>query len=146
MKKFMPAFIALLIGMTCFTIGYQTKASATEPETAVNIVQEVSGLEMYDRISDDLNIVQVLDSKDIDAEVLENRCKDGTIIIEKVIGEVLDSEMNGVVLNGDGESYINYSRVDGAQKGSVVLTYFIYNPDSPEVDDIIARFDYIIER
>ena len=102
----------------------------------------------YRKIADDLDIIQVYDAEDLTIDILENRNEDGKIIIEKVIGQVLDSKGNGKVLNTDDEyfNYISYKYVKGARVGDVILSYFIYNPDTNGEDDILDRFDYIIDR
>lgn len=102
----------------------------------------------YRKIADDLDIIQVYDAEDLTIDILENRNEDGKIIIEKVIGQVLDSKGNGKVLNTDDEyfNYISYKYVKGARIGDVILSYFIYNPDTNGEDDILDRFDYIIDR
>lgn len=74
--------------------------------------------------------------------ILKNRGDD--IIIEKVIGVVVDKKRNGRVISGDG--YISYKRVNGAKKGDVIFTLFIYAPGNSCIDDIVDRFDYIIDR
>lgn len=60
------------------------------------------------------------------------------------MGVVDDDEGNGHVL-ADG-SYIAYKSMKGdVAKGNVVCTYFVYNPDTNAVDDVLMRFDYVIE-
>ncbi len=90
----------------------------------------------------DFDYVQIIDFGS-DPELLENR--DGKIIIEKAIGVVLDEEGNGELLNCNSCSncYIKYGKSD-ENIGDIVLTYFIYNPDSDYYDDIMLRYDYVI--
>lgn len=103
-------------------------------------------VDFYDQLSDNLDIIQVYEVDDLDCETLENR--NGNIVIEKIIGQVLNAEGDGKILNtkDDYYNYINYSRVKDAQVGDIILTYCIYNPDTTYTDDIIERFDYIIDR
>lgn len=75
-------------------------------------------------------------------KTLRNRCDD--IIIEKIIGVVTNNKGDGKLLTGNG--YINYRNVKGFHKGDVILTLCIYNPGSKATDDIVDRFDYIIDR
>ena len=42
--------------------------------------------------------------------------------------------------------YISYRSVEDFQEGDTILTYFIYNPDTNYTDDILERFDYVIDR
>lgn len=127
MKKILA--IAALIG----TIATATRARA---ET----------VDFYNQLSDDLNIIQVYEVDDLDCETLENR--NGNIIIEKIIGQVLNAEGDGIILNTEDDyyNYISYRGVKGAEVGDIVLTYCIYNPDTTYTDDIIERFDYIIDK
>ena len=72
----------------------------------------------------------------------------GTVFVERVIGKVKDNNGNGKVLNlpkdDNGKyDYISYSNVK-ANKGDIVVTYLLYNPETNGDDDIIARWDYVI--
>lgn len=98
--------------------------------------------------------LKIYNASDLTAEILENR--NGKIIIEKAYGVVIDDEGNGRELldnndfNGDYEGiednyYISYHRVEGAKKGDIICSYFIYDPNNNGVDTIIERFDYIVE-
>ena len=92
--------------------------------------------------ADSLDLAEIISTADLTADELEHR--DGKLIIERVIGVVDDDEGNGHVL-ADG-SYIAYksTKCDVA-KGNVVCTYFVYNPDTNAFDDVLMRFDYVIE-
>ena len=87
--------------------------------------------------------VKVINANDLTAETLENR--NGDIIIERVLGVVTDAE------NGDGYefhsngNYISYKSVNGISNGDVICTYFVYNPDTNCIDDITARYDYVMK-
>ena len=85
--------------------------------------------------------VQIYNADELTAEVLENR--NGNIIIERVLGVVTDAENgHGCELNG---SYISYKSVDGISNGDMVCTYLIYNPNTNCIDDIAARYDYVMK-
>lgn len=113
---------------------------------AVVAVEAKDNLRFYNKLSDDLNIVEVCDSKKLTGEMLRNR--NGHIIIEKTIGKVTNDDLDGRILNyiRRDYDYISYKNVEGAKKGDIILTYSIYNPDTDYEDDIIARYDYIIDR
>jgi len=93
-------------------------------------------------------MVQVFDTSEYSADMLRNR--DGKIMIEECIGVVtgtaLDGSLCGKILNcGNPEyDYIGYRGID-AEIGDVILSYFIYNPDTEFEDDILYRFDYVID-
>ena len=92
--------------------------------------------------ADSLDLAEIIGTADLDVEELEHR--DGKLIIERVISVADDDEGNGHVL-ADG-SYIAYKSMKGdVAKGNVVCTYFVYNPDTNAVDDVLMRFDYVIE-
>lgn len=87
------------------------------------------------------NKVEVYNTSDLSAETLENR--NGNIIIERVLGIVTDAENgHGCEFNGN---YISYSSVDDISNGDLVCTYLIYNTDTNCIDDIAARYDYVMK-
>jgi len=110
------------------------------------IAEAKDNLRFYNKLADDLSIVEVCDSKKLTGEMLRNR--NGHIIIEKTIGKVTNDDLDGRILNyiSRDYDYISYKNVEGAKKGDIILTYSIYNPDTDYEDDIIARYDYIIDR
>lgn len=85
-------------------------------------------------------------NEDITCEILQNRGDD--IIVEKIIGTVIDKKKNGRVMNtADPKyNYISYKGVKGARKGDVILTICIYTPGNSYEDDVCERFDYIIDK
>ena len=87
---------------------------------------------------------EMIDCNDLTLEQLENR--NGKIIVEIIVGEVLDGSGNGRVINSpDGEKlYIHYD-MEKFQVGDYVVSYCIYNPDTNAEDDILIRFDYKLE-
>ena len=91
------------------------------------------------------NKIQIIDSSELSSEVLCNR--NGNILIEKCIGVVTSTEGDGEILNCHSAdyNYISYKGIDKANVGDKILTYFIYNPETNHIDDILYRFDYIVE-
>lgn len=74
---------------------------------------------------------------------IENRKGNAFYYVEKVTGTVKNAE------TGDGEAtcgYVNYKRVKGAKTGSKVMTWFVYSRDNNDFDNIIDRYDIIIEK
>lgn len=85
--------------------------------------------------------VKVINANDLTATELENR--NGNIIIERVLGVVTDADNgNGCELNGN---YISYKSVANISNGDIICTYLVYNPDTNCIDDIAARYDYIVK-
>ena len=97
----------------------------------------------YTACADSLDLAEIVNTEDLYADDLTHR--NGKLIIERIIGVVDDaSNGDGHVLD-DEDSYISYNSVSDISKGNVICTYLIYNPDTNYVDDIIARFDYVID-
>ena len=88
--------------------------------------------------------IELIDGADITADKLAKR--NGAIIIEFVIGRVVDADGNGVVINTTNEdyNYISY-RETGLNEGDFVETYLIHAPNGSDVDEIIGRFDFRYE-
>lgn len=54
---------------------------------------------------------------------------------------------DGIVLNADDEYYISYRGVDFPTcDNTIILNYFIYNPDTTYTDDIMERYDFVLSR
>lgn len=92
-----------------------------------------------------IGVVKTYNAEDLTGEILRNR--NGDIIIEKMIGTVINRKGDGRLMGvGNKYNYISYKGVKGIRKGDVVLTICIYNPGTNYEDDIVERFDYIIDR
>lgn len=87
--------------------------------------------------------IEIINSCDLTIEELQSR--NGKLIIEVVIGQV-DNFVTGAghVLDNP-DFYISYSSVEGISNGNIICTYFIYNPENNYEDDIMYRYDYIID-
>jgi hypothetical protein len=89
------------------------------------------------------NHISIVNSYDLTIEELQSR--NGKLIIEKVIGQV-DNFVTGAGHQLDNpDYYISYKGVDGISNGNIICTYFIYNPENNYEDDIVYRYDYIID-
>lgn len=111
-------------------------------------IEDAFVLELYENGYEHMLIY---DTDELTAEILENRTQQDSIIIERVIGMVTNREQNGdgIVLNtSDTEyNYISYRSVDFETcDGTIILTYFIYNPGTDYVDDIMERYDFLLDR
>lgn len=130
MKK--KVTIILMILMTIITI----TASAA---TSVGFYKKLIKREKIGKIREYWN-------EDITCEILQNRGDD--IIVEKIIGTVVDRKGNGRIMNpvDPKHDYISYKSVKCARKGNVILTICIYTPGNNYEDDVCERFDYIIDK
>lgn len=133
-QKFITHILCTIIGIT---LGVSASWA---------ISQERAASEMdYYAYANSLDLAEIIDSSDLTFEEIENR--NGKLIIERVIGVVEDAETGaGHCVNGEEYwNYISYNCVDKIHNGDVICTYFVYNPDTNYYDDIISRFDYVID-
>ena len=118
--------------------------SATPTET----VNAKSKLIAYRQKAKRIEINQGFHATDCADCVDEYWTHKGRVFVERIIGKVKDNNGNGKVLNLPKDAdktfdYISYKGID-ANKGDIVVTYLLYNPETNGDDDIIARWDYVI--
>lgn len=153
MNKILHTAVCLGIGIS---IGLNMTDNVSITETSVHdgkYLDSVSQVEFYDSMIQDVNAIEIYDTSELTPQVMSNR--NGKIIVEKIIGQVTNSKLDGEILNcdtdnggytnKDGGNYISYERVDGAKEGDKILTYYIYNPFTNEQDDVLTRMDFIID-
>lgn len=64
------------------------------------------------------------------------------VYVERIVGKVVNSNMDGLTTNGH---YMSYRSLRGyVHKGDEVVTYCVYNPFSKAIDDVIDRFDVVL--
>ena len=115
----------------------EAEAEAEEIETNLREINgEFYDADFYDELSDAI----IVDISDYSEEFYE---ESDTLIVEKIIGVVLDDDGNGEIINENGGYYISYSNVDGVEPGNVVTTYIIHAPD--EGFDGGVRYDFIVD-
>lgn len=144
MRMIIVIIISLLIG---FFIGTFYKEEMKELEKLEMVEYEPGSVDFYRQMVENLELVEIYDCSELTGDMLRSR--DGKIIIEECIGMVTNRMTGaGRLLNcADPDYYyIDYSDVDDIRDGTIVLTYFVYNPDTNYDDDILYRFDYIIDR
>ena len=129
MKKIIVMIVAIMVVMC----GSAVVAHANEVEDYnVQLCKEATN-----------GYVEVYDTEQLTYDILTNR--NGKIIIERLVGIVLDEEGNGKLFNGDDYyNYINYANVNDFKVGDYIVTYCVYNPMTNYVDDVMFRMDYII--
>ena len=99
-----------------------------------------SEIKYYSKANDH---IEIINSYDLTIEELQSR--NGKLIIEVVIGQV-DNFVTGAGHQLDNpDYYISYKGVEGIANGNIICTYFIYNPENNYEDDIMYRYDYIID-
>lgn len=97
----------------------------------------------YVGIAEELDVVREYYTDDLTYDDLVGR--NGKIIIEKCLWECVNEDGDGRILTDSEFNYINVSRVDGVKPGNIGMSVFLYNPDTEYEDDILYRWDYILD-
>ena len=86
----------------------------------------------------------IFDASELTTEMLESRTPE-VVIIERCVSIVTNAneEGDGKVLNYDGGYHIKHDK--GIEDGTIMLSYFIYNPNTQYYDDIIERYDFVLD-
>lgn len=87
----------------------------------------------------------IYDCSELTADILESR--KGKFVVERCIGIVTDDVGSGRLLNYENPDfyYISYrTSVSNCKKGHIILSYMIYDPKSNYIDDIMKRYDFVI--
>lgn len=153
LQKSLYTAMCLSVG---FSIGVNSNDDVLITETATHdgkYFDTVSQVDFYDSMIKNVNVIEIYDTSELTPQVMANR--NGKIIVEKIIGEVINHKLDGRILNcdtdnggytnKDGGNYISYELVDGAKQGDKIVTYYIYNPFTNVQDDVMTRMDFIID-
>lgn len=84
--------------------------------------------------------IEVYRFNELTAEILENR--KGKWIVEILHGVVDNEDGDGTCEDG---YYISYRDIPGAYPGRHIRTISIYNPENNSIDDILERFDFVLD-
>jgi len=158
------AFIALafsMVVMCAADIKGITKSEAMqqtepEPEPVEESTQPGCDFTNYSYMPIEYNFVLDIEEKykvynpdELTPEILEHRAEGDTLIIERIIGKVINkSTGDGRIINTSDTyyNYISYKCVNfNIEDGTEILTYLIYNPDNNYIDDV-ERFDFVFNR
>lgn len=89
---------------------------------------------------------RVFDCDELTEEIVTSR--DGDLIIERIVGVSLGNTGDGRILNpADSRyDYMSYTNagISNLERGTVVATYLVFNPDTNGEDDIVERYDRVI--
>lgn len=90
--------------------------------------------------------VEIWETDDLTLEDIVTRQDRDALVIERLVGTVLNENGDGRVLNTSDPyyNYISYRGIPGARPGDIIVTYCFYNPENDVEDDIIERYDTII--
>lgn len=168
MKKVISFIITLAIIASlaaCGTGNNETPANTIGTTSFPNVTYEANGqqmefepygiedafiLELFEQYGEGTHFA-VYGTDELTAEILERRTEGNEIIIERCIGIVTNAERagDGKILNTEDDyyNYISYTSVDfDTHDGTIILSYFVYNPDTDYVDDIMERYDFVLSR
>lgn len=160
MKKIISFVIILTIILTLAACG--TSSPAEEPTENIYNTYIINGksqsVQSYFPIEDafvaeivSLGYINfdIYEPDEITNDMLTNRTNSKRLIVERIIGIVTSKEGDGRILNtADSDyDYISYKNVDlDYTTGTVMITYCLYNPDTNYEDDILERYDYVLDR
>ena len=149
MKKIILTIMVLIMVLTP-TIG----ECAESDNCACNICNFTAQMKKYDDIMSlvidartDFDSYKIYDSSELTFDMLEDRVDTNTVIVERCIGIVTDVEnRKGIILNTFSGYLISYRNTPNIQKGNIVISYMVYNPNNNYTDDIMERYDFIVEK
>ena len=148
----MGVILALVVGLV---IGLGSTVTTTVENYSTEIETEVSEIEEIDAwftevVCDDFGLepweVNLYYTDELDYDKLTTRKERGEIIVERIVGTVLDDEYNGRILTTEDDfyNYISYRNIGfDVRPGDFVVTYCLYNP-ATDFEDDIYRYDYPI--
>lgn len=96
------------------------------------------------------NVIKLYDSSRLSLDTIENR--NGSVIVERCICYVdtyNDGDGSATILNAFDEdySYMHYSGLsEEINIGTIVVSYFVYNPDTNYIDDTTDIYDFVLTR
>ena len=94
--------------------------------------------------------IVMYDSSELSIDIIESR--NGKVIVERCVCYVdtyINGDGSGTILNAFDEdySYMHYSGLsEEINIGTIVVSYFVYNPDTNYVDDTTDIYDFVLTR
>jgi hypothetical protein len=167
MKKVITFVLAIImcIGVTACGKQPTEPQNATESDTEPQgnyymlngksiVVADYYGIEdtfVMDMIDNGYQNISIYNPDELTNDILTHRTESDNVIIERCIGVVTNKENpgDGMVLNTEDTeyNYISYRGVDfNTCDGTIILTYLLYNPGTDYEDDIMERYDFVLDR
>lgn len=129
----------LILSVACCAI--QTNAMSRETENKCKRVEKTICRRFKKKK------VEFYRTKDLTNKKLRNRRKHRKIIVEVVTGTVINPKTGaGKADLSNANWYIDYKCVKNTKKGDRIVTYFVYNPKTNYIDDVIARYDVVVRK
>lgn len=99
------------------------------------------------RYSNHYNLkVKIYNAENLTNKKLRSRKNSGKVIVEKVTGIVANARTGAGNVEKVKNWYICYKHVKGIRNGSRVVSYFVYDPKTNRMDDIIDRYDVVVKK
>ena len=93
----------------------------------------------------------IYNTDELTPDILENRADGNVLIVERVFAQITDERpdisdgADGVIIGTD--EPIVYRFMDNTvSEGTIMLTYLIYNPNNNSPDDVVNRYDFVLDR
>ena len=90
-------------------------------------------------------------SDELTDDILTHRAEGNTLIVERVFAEITDSRpdlsdgADGVILGTNDPIEYRFMMMP-VTEGTIMCTYLIYDPNNNDVDDIVNRYDFVLDR
>ena len=157
MKKFIVCVLAICaaVGLLIFATTNVNNDTANASTSMENIANENDYIAIENSFVKELHKkgyknVAIYPTDELTNETLENRTNLDGVVVEKMIGMVSKGNNgDGIILNTkDTEhNYISYNNMDfETHEGTIILTYYVYNPETNYLDDVLERYDFVLNR
>ena len=157
MKKFIVCILAICaaVGLLIFATTNANNDTADASTSMENIANENDYIAIENSFIKELHKkdyenVAIYPTDELTNDVLENRTNMDGVVVEKMIGMVAKGNNgDGIILNTkDTEhNYISYNNMDfETHEGTIILTYYVYNPETNYLDDVLERYDFVLNR
>ena len=157
MKKFVVCILAICaaVGLLIFATTNVNNDTADVSTSMENIANENDYIAIENSFIKELHKkgyknVAIYFTDELTNDVLENRTNMDGVVVEKMIGMVAKGNNgDGIILNTKDtkHNYISYNNMDfETHEGTIILTYYVYNPETNYLDDVLERYDFVLNR
>lgn len=155
MKKFVVCMLAICaaVGLLIFATTNVNDNTADASTGMENIANENDYIAIENSFIKELHKkgyknVAIYPTDELTNETLENRTNLDGVVVEKMIGMVAKGNNgDGIILNTKDtkHNYISYNNMDfETHEGTIILTYYVYNPETNYLDDVLERYDFVL--
>lgn len=157
MKKFVICIMAICaaVSLLIFATTNVNDDTVNASTSVENIASENDYIAIENSLIKELHKkgyknVTIYSTDELTNGVLENRTNLDGVVVEKMIGMVAKGNNgDGIILNTKDtkHNYISYNNMDfETHEGTIILTYYVYNPETNYLDDVLERYDFVLNR